>query len=533
MPQSNKKYDIAIIGSGFGGSVMACRLAQKGHSVVILERGKRWKVEEYPRKPNDKWLFDQQNPGHQHGWIELRVFKDMAVAQGAGVGGGSLVYANIVVDAPSHIFDNHWPGGIGLDQLKPYYQMVEQILTPATLPDNQLTERFKLMRESANKIGSGERFEKLPIAVQFDENWHYQLDEPFDEKWSKQFVNKFGQQQGTCIHLGNCDIGCDVKAKNTLDLNYLALAEQHGAEIRDLHVVRNIEPVSDTSYKIHFQQIIEDENKLVKNSINADKVIVCAGSINSTELLLRCKHQHKTLTNISDRLGHGWSSNGDFLTPAIYKNRAINPSQGPTITCAIDFLDGAVDNQEFFIEDGGFPDLFKNTLQSKNEFSNKYKSYRDSLKEYRNVYSHDRSLVDGVMPWFAQGVDAADGRLYLGNKWYNPFKKQLMLDWDIRKSEDVIDAIVNMHKKLSKATDASKVLVPPSWTLFKNLITPHPLGGCNMASSQQHGVVDEYGKVFGYQNLYVVDGAIIPRSIGRNPSKTIAAIAERCAQHFN
>ena len=130
-----------------------------------------------------------------------------------------------------------WPAEITYAELKPYYDKVAQVMNLQTLPDGQLTQRFKLAREAAEKLGHAERFSKMPLAVSFSPEWNYQLPDPFTRAALRTFTNAQGQQQGTCIHLGNCDIGCDVLAKNTLDLNYIPLAEQRGAEVRPLHIV--------------------------------------------------------------------------------------------------------------------------------------------------------------------------------------------------------------------------------------------------------------------------------------------------------
>ena len=133
-----------------------------------------------------------------------------------------------------------------------------------------------------------------------------------------------------------------------------------------------------------------------------------------------------------------------------------------------------------------------------------------------------------VMPWFGQSMDAADGRLYLGRAWYAPWRRKLKLDWDVTRSEPTIEAMVKMHERLSAAT-GGKPEVPLTWSVLKNLITPHPLGGCNMGTTHTNGVVNHKGEVFGYPRLYVADGAVVPRAIGLNPSRTIAALAERIA----
>ncbi|MDX1385036.1 MAG: GMC family oxidoreductase, partial [Thermoanaerobaculia bacterium] len=153
--------------------------------------------------------------------------------------------------------------------------------------------------------------------------------------------------------------------------------------------------------------------------------------------------------------------------------------------------------------------------------------YRKALKklhEAREKYPP----FSNVMPWFAQGVDAADGRLYLGRKWYAPWKRVIKLDWEIDRSRKVIESIIRMHERLAAAT-GGRTWVPPTWAVLENLVTPHPLGGCNMGTDPSNGVVDHLGRVFGYENLLVADGAVVPEAIGLNPSRTIAALAERSA----
>lgn len=519
MPDS---FDVIVIGSGFGGAVTACRLAEKGLKVVVLERGRRWEPEDYPREPGDAWVWDQDEPHRQNGWLDLRFLDDMIVVQGAGVGGGSLIYANVVVEPKPELFNQGWPSEITYDELKPYYDRVGAMLNIQTIPDNQFTERYKLMKQAAGELGYGDRFRSLPLAVTFDPQWSYRIDDPFNEKHSKKWTNAQGQEQGTCVHLGNCDIGCQVKAKNTLDLNYIAQAEKNGAAVRPLHLVRYIEP-ENGGYRVHFDRL--ERGARFNGTESAPMVILAAGSLGSTEILLRCRDQYKTLPKLSGFLGRNWSSNGDFLTPAFYDDRRVSPSQGPTITCAIDFLDRNGGEQQFFIEDGGFPDVLGNYLEEKFKSKPRNRTARVIVEALGKIV-RGRDPLSNVMPWFAQGIDAADGRLYLGRYWYAPWRRKLKLDWDIDRSKAVIDAIVSMHKRLAAVTGGD-AWVPPTWTILKNLVTPHPLGGCNMGTTASSGVVNHRGEVFGYPGLYVADGAIVPEAVGLNPSKTIAALAER------
>ncbi|HCE40590.1 MAG TPA: GMC family oxidoreductase, partial [Alcanivorax sp.] len=278
---------------------------------------------------------------------------------GAGVGGGSLIYANVSIEPPAHVFERGWPEAIEPTTLRDHFRTVGRMLNVQTLPDRQWTPRTRLMHESADRLGQGHRFRVVPQAITFDPDWHAGLDDAHGYHRSKAWTNDQGQRQGTCVHCGNCDLGCPVQAKNTLDLNYLARAEEQGAEIRALHQVRWIRPLDGGEYEVG----VRDLDARAWRRIQARRVVVAAGSVGSTELLLRCRDQYKTLPRLSRALGQGWTSNGDFMTPAFYDDREIRPTRGPTITSAIDYLDGSDRGARYFVEDGGIPDLLGNWLE--------------------------------------------------------------------------------------------------------------------------------------------------------------------------
>ena len=510
-------FDAIVIGSGFGGAITACRLAERGYRVLILERGRRWGVKDFPRRPTDPWVWDQQQPADRNGWFDFRVFPHMTVVAGAGVGGGSLVYANISVEAKPDSFKSGWPAEITYAELKPHYDTVGAMMHVQPVPANQWPERTRLLRDGATALGYGDRFRQLDLAVTFDPKWNYDLPNPHDPMMSRTFVNAEGREQGTCVHLGNCDLGCDVNARNTLDLNYLARAEAKGVEIRPLHVVRAIEPDGD-GYRVSFDRI--ENGALVAGSERARLVIVAAGSIGSTELLLRSRDLHRTLPNLSARLGRNWSSNGDFLTPSIQPGRKVQPTRGPTITAAIDLLDGKFRGQHVFIEDGGLPDIGGDYLQKIADDGGGDARFQVLIQFVRTL--NLGGLLDSIMPWFAQGRDAGNGVF----SWKDG---RLHLDWDITDSEPTLDAIVELHQQMAIKTGGIP-LTPLTWTLGKDLVTPHPLGGCNMGTTAANGVVNHAGEVFGYKNLFVADGAIVPKALGLNPSRTIGALAERVAK---
>lgn len=520
-----ERYDVVVVGSGFGGAAVACRLAQSGAGVLVLERGRRWTREAYPRDPGDPWLYHPACPQKLNGWLDLRFFRGMIVAQGAGVGGGSQCYSSVLMPADDNLFDHGWPPEITGSELAAHYANVQRMLSVVQIPEGQSTGRAKLLARAAERLGHGDRFERVPLGVTFDPEWSYDLENPLDVRHSRGFVNEHGQQQGTCVHLGNCDIGCDVAAKNTLDLNYIPAAERHGAQVRALHLVRSIEPQG-IGYRVRFDRIAD--GTLVPGDVSADRVVLAAGSLGSTELLLRCRDQHRTLPGVSRALGRRWSANANVFTSATYGVEAgVQQSIGPTITTGLDFMDGSVGGERFYIEDDGFPNVLLGALTTGLR-SGRVNPLAWALQTHLRRGLDEKNPARNVMVWLGEGIDAGDGELRLGRAPLAPWRKELRLSWDVRRSRQVVDEIVAMHKQLSEST-GGRFRVPLSWRLLRQLATVHPLGGCATGTSAADAVVDHRGEVFGHPGLFVADGSVIPGAIGRNPSMTIAALGERTA----
>ncbi|MEZ5316131.1 MAG: GMC family oxidoreductase [Vicinamibacterales bacterium] len=511
--------DVIVIGSGFGGAVTACRLAEAGASVIVLERGREWHPGNFPRQLDDPWIWDDTAPTERSGWFDVRMFPHMTVIQGAGVGGGSLVYANISVEAKPDTFTVGWPPGVTYDMLAPHYAEVGRMMEVRPVPQAQWPERTRLLRDAATQAGWQHRFRPLDLAVRFDPAWTYDQPNPHDHAKSVAEPNLHGVTQGTCVHLGECDIGCPVKARNSLDFNYLAVARQRGAVIRPGHIVREIRTTAGGLFEVDAREIVGPA--LQARLLTARRVIVAAGSLGSTEILLRSR-ANGGLPAVSQRLGQRWSSNGDFLTPAVHPLREVEPSRGPTITAAIDLLDGEYMGQPIFVEDGGFPGLAPDALERHAADPTASPTMRQITASLLPVLGRI-NIIRRVMPWFAQSRDAADGTLSLQNN-------RLALAWNVAGSEATINAVASVHRKLAMHT-AGLALTPLPWTIARDLITPHPLGGCAMGATPAQGVVDARGEVFGHPGLFVADGAIVPKAIGLNPSRTIAALAEHIAGH--
>jgi cholesterol oxidase len=444
----------------------------------------------------------------------------MVVATGAGVGGGSLIYANVCVDAPDRVFESGWPSQITADEMRRYYCKVTKVLEPQEIPAGQINPRMAVLRRAAHEMGVDSRYRPLPLAVTFDETAPDRGGEPW--------VNPSVYAPGTCVHCGNCVIGCEHGAKKTLDQNYLAEAKEHGAEIRPLSMVTHIEEGPGGAWRVHYLDVDANLGRR-KRQIVGKIVILAAGSIGSTEILLRSRDGFRTLKKLPRALGKGWSPNGDFLTLARYKNgRPLRPTKGPTIGGVIDFLDGVDlpdDNMigydgRIYVEDGGLPNFGAHLL----------KSWEEKGWPKGWAYRKASSLTDfsDMIPWFGQSIDAADGEFSLQNP-LKFWRARTQLNWNPQRSVSAMDTFNDVHVAMTLATGGEpKPLF--TWKRLRMLVTPHPLGGCNMASAPGAGVTNHMGQVFGYDTLFVLDGSVIPRAIGRNPSKTIAAVAERSCE---
>ena len=346
-----------------------------------------------------------------------------------------------------------------------------------------------------------------------------------------------GMPQDPCHYSGNCLLGCRFHAKNTLDLNYIPLAEQHGAELFPLHLVDKIEPQGNLGYRVHFDRLDPDDSQRSEaGSVVGKQVILAAGTLGTSELLLRCREVHHTLADLSPTLGYRFSGNGDFLLAGTMDaNRVVDPARGPSITTVADF---STEANHIHIEDLGFPDPFIWMLEGAIPTAGRIRNLVLSLKKYllaslgmhggssRISFELERLFTGGettrFLPYLGMGTDAADGRLRLQDGWID-------IDWSHRKSRRMFREMEAALKALSLGLEGRYVTsILWKWPLRK-LLTAHPLGGCVMGESRKQGVVDPWGQVWGYPNLYVADGSIIPTALSVNPSMTISALAERIA----
>jgi cholesterol oxidase len=543
-------YEVVIIGSGFGGSIPALRLARaqqatgKPVSVCVLEKGKRYHLGEFPRdidKPKDWWWRHEGEKGWR-GLIDFRQFHNISVACASGVGGTSLIYLDVQINAFDSVFEMgtgegrpRWPQSVPdwKSELAPYYRHVEQMLHPSPMPEPALKTRA--LQAGAAAIGDAARFHLVDLAVYWGQNGSQPgvlNADPYG--WG-------GPPQFACSNCGECFIGCNTHSKNTLDLNYLWFAERAGAEVYSQHKVLSITPV-DGAYRVAFK----DLRFGIEGSVLGRRVIVAGGCLGSTELLLRQKHGYQrngrafapTLPRLSDMLGRYFSGNGDFGAVGFETRRLMNPMDGPTITATVEYADRLA-GRGFIVEDGGFPDILRANLK---QLPGGQSSGRRLLRALRDlVASGHRRLAESVfdqldlettrdaLPYLAMGADAADGVMSLDGDG------NLRIDWTHDRSMPLWREIETALRHLTQTPApglAGNLMLNPGWSALKQLVTVHPLGGCPIGDDPSLGVVDPNGEVFHYPNLFVTDAAIIPTPVGRNPSKTIGAMAERISSRL-
>ncbi|HTA97032.1 MAG TPA: GMC family oxidoreductase [Solirubrobacteraceae bacterium] len=506
-------YDAIVVGSGFGGGIAACRLAEAGQRVVVLERGRRFAPEDFPATPEQAPSALWHPTFNPHGLFDLRLMKDLSVVTAAGVGGGSLVYANVQLRAPADVFAQGWPEAIDRQVLDPYYDLTEAALLPMEVPE----ELPKMRAFAAAGRHVGKQAERLPLAVNFEGDRVH----PFS-----------GVPQKRCENLGRCDIGCPIHAKNTIDITYVARAEEAGAEVRPLHEVVRLDPPRSAGG--HWRVKARDLERGGEAELHAPVVVLAAGCLGSSRLLLKNRSR---LPGLSGALGSHFTGNGDALGAAFDPNaRDVGSPRtdfGPSMTSRLDYLD----EHGFMVADGGLPSNFGGLLEIVRAVDDAVQGWRGLLLRVKRLATHlglsDQSItyrhlrprakrpIDDSLVFLMIGRAAADGQMRL-----TPLLKCFDIRWSRQGSDSLFAAMEKVTDELAHGVGAKPFFALDSWPL-SGYITVHPLGGCPMADDPSLGVVDDAGKVHGYEGLYVLDGSIVPTALGVNPSKTIAALAER------
>ena len=520
------KFDVVVVGSGFGGGTVALRMAEAGKSVCVLERGRRWRgknLPQHPAGPDSKafpelgdvdffWGRQLWHPTKQRlGLYDMRQMINLQTLLAAGVGGGSLIWSNVVVEAPETIFAYNWPKGINLNALRPYYRLADPYLKPTVTPgvpgtpdlvNGRRVQRAELLRFASERV---ERpWSPVKLAVTFgDEN--------------KPAPNGHGiARQLGCNYCGICPAGCPQNAKNTVDITYIAAAEAKGAEVRTLHLVTFVEPLDNGTYRVHFRRSQPDGSFAEDGFVDGKQVVLSAGTLGTTELLLRAKGCG-LLPHLSKALGSRFSVNGNVLSGAFLPRvpgSTIETNSGPAITSMIDY-------GNFVVEDHAGPTWSAGIVGASN--LGRMTAFSLAMAGYKASPEEIEKKIQDLLVYVGVGQDSSSGRL--GLNWLG----MLAMDWPGSINNEPV--VRQLHEAMSAlATVLNRTYIPNILSLFNRPVTYHPLGGCPMADCVDYGVVDARGHVFGYPGLYIADGSIIPTAIGRNPAYTIAALSERIAQ---
>lgn len=569
------QHEAVIIGSGFGGAVMSARLSRRWPGqVLLLERGKEYPLGAYPRSPADMadnvWCPEgdqvrrpravrrrKAERGHLGGMFDIRHFDKIDTVTSAVFGGGSQVYANVFLRPPEAVFEQGWPAAVRRDVLAPYYDVAQQVLGARPVPpasgedDRRFIRRTERFQEFARQANLPTKM--ADICVYFGNDYTYRDgDKPLP--LGVQEPNRYGALQTSCTYCGECDIGCNVQAKNSVDHNYLHVARnRYKAEVRTQAVVERIVPLDaamaddpdgdgDHGYRVYFRDVGTGET----HSVTTQRVVSSAGTLGTTELLMRCRDVHKTLPRISQRLGQQFSGNGDFLAFAVDGKKEVNSTYGPVITQYTDHhLYKDLDRQRaFLLQDASYPTQVGWATAALGPVMNPFQMLWDTIKQVtayafdrfypgrknssvgymvQKLFSHDLSQYSAVL--LCMGLDNAKGVLRLNKEGY------LDIDWPQESNRTLYDAILQLGKRFTKFIGGEHFVPMPTWLWpIKNNITVHPLGGCALADSPEQGVVSvqegSRGQVFGYQGLYVADGSLMPTALGANPVATITALSE-------
>ncbi len=525
MDKTTFDYDYIVIGSGFGGSVSAHRLTQKGYTVGIMEKGKRYGQKDYPKTNWDLKRFLWFPFLKLFGFFKMTLFKHVWVLSGVGVGGGSLVYANTLLVPKTKVWDD--PNWKGLKDWKnvmgQHYDMAQHMLGVTTNP--YLGQGDKMLRQTAESMGYGDTFYNTRVGVYFGQPGKTVPDPYFGGE---------GPDRTGCIMCGGCMVGCRHNAKNTLDKNYLYFAEKQGAQVHAETLVVDVKPLNGKAdgsegYEVHTVTGLGWKKK--RRVWRAKGVVFAGGVLGTMNLMLRLK-ENGSLPNVSNRLGDMVRTNSESIIGVRVHKKHVNISDGVAI------------GSGFHVDDTTHIELCR------------YNNGSDSLHGLTTLLTNGKEGPSRIFTWMGvivrnplkflkmlnpmgfakhtmillvmQTTDTSIG-MRLKRSWLSPFKKRLQTVGDkiptyIRKANEFAEKLGKQHKGTPLTSITEIFLNVPT--------TAHILGGAPMGKTEKEGVIDAENKVFNYKNMLVCDGSMIGANLGVNPSLTITALTEHAMTYI-
>ncbi len=523
-----RHYDVVVIGSGYGGGVTASRLARAGKRVAVLERGREFITGDFPTRFPDlknqiRVSGQRTDTGPKCALYDVRLGEDMHVVVGCGLGGGSLVNGGVALRPDNRVFDDpNWPDAIRQDGfLDEGFRVANAWIRPARHKNATAMTKYKALEAAANDLDH--TVVESPLAISFEDT-----------------INPAGVAQPACTLCGDCCGGCNVGAKNTVAMTYLPDAVRQGAHLFTEVDVRYVIKPENGPWKIHVLAPNPETYKDEETILCANVVVLAAGTLGSTEILMRSANKG---LRCSDQVGRRFSANGDIIAFGYGATQPINaigvghPAKfsdvevGAVVSGHIEINDPENLDNGMCVEEGVIPSALAPMLPviflPDGRLLGALKSLINGI--YKGPFAH-------LQTYFAVSHDSARG-------WFSLDDDRLMLNWPNATKEPVYAKLDAVLSEIVAHGGGDYVKNPLAGTILGHKpATAHPLGGCSMGEDAAAGVVNHKSQVFDtghgaatsevHDGLYIVDGSVIPRSLGVNPLLTITALSERAMMHF-
>ena len=528
MANKNFDFDFVIVGSGFGGSVAALRLTEKGYKVAVIEMGRRWTPENLPHTnwTIHRWFWRPELA--LRGFFNMKFFRHVTILHGCAVGGGSITYAATLLRPPEHVWSSgSWRGLAEWQSDMPrHYDTASRML--GVIENRILGPSDLLLKKAAESIGMGNTFKPTHVALfQAPPGVGGGVTVP------DPFFNGEGPDRTTCKACGGCMMGCRHGAKNTLDLNYLYLAEKRGCQIMAETKVVDVKPLGAADGSDGYEVFTVRSTTLLpqrRKRITCRGVVFSGSSLGTMELLFSLKDK-RSLPNLSDCVGKQVRTNSESLIGVRIPGYKDDLSKGVAIGSRV-YIDEHTHIEAVRYPEGSDAMSFLSTILTRgrpgitriaNWFFNIFKFLvQHPIRTFRLLLPNHWAR-ECVILLCMQALDAHINMRWK-RSWWSPFRKHLSSEG--MQIPTYIPQANEFAEKFAQMTGGTAMSMLPE-ILFNVPGTAHCLGGCVIADSSQNGVVDGRHRVFGYKNMYICDGSVVSANLGVNPSLTITALAER------